>query len=29
VLVLISEQAFRRRIGVPAALMQPYSREDK
>lgn len=29
VLVLISEQAFRRRIGVPAALMQPYSREEK
>ncbi len=29
VLVIISEQAFRRRIGVPAALMQPYSREEK
>ncbi|MEW6718322.1 MAG: ABC transporter permease [Chloroflexota bacterium] len=27
VLWFISEQAFRRRIGVPAALMQPYSRE--
>ncbi len=29
VLWLISEQAFRRRVGVPAALMQPYSREDR
>lgn len=29
VLWLISEQAFRRRIGVPAALMQPYSREER
>jgi simple sugar transport system permease protein len=29
VLWLISERAFRRRIGVPAALMQPYSREER
>ncbi|MCS7011451.1 MAG: ABC transporter permease [Anaerolineales bacterium] len=29
VLWMISEQAFRRRIGVPAALMQPYSREER
>ncbi len=29
VLLLVSEQAFRRRVGVPAALMQPYSREEK
>ena len=29
VLWLISEQAFRRRVGVPAALMQPYSREER
>ncbi len=29
VLVLISEQAFRRRLGVPASLMKPYSREEK
>ncbi len=29
VLWMVSEQAFRRRIGVPAALMQPYSREER
>jgi simple sugar transport system permease protein len=29
VLWIISEQAFRRHIGVPASLMQPYSREER
>lgn len=29
VLLMISEQAFRRRVGVPAALMQPYAREER
>jgi simple sugar transport system permease protein len=29
VLWIISEQAFRRHIGVPASLMQPYAREER
>ncbi len=29
VLWAVSERAFRRRIGVPGALMQPYSREER
>lgn len=29
VLLLVSGQAFRRRVGVPAALMQPYAREER